>query len=422
MNQRSFRLIELPAAVEWKLFGFLSAAFALSVPFPASINSSVSILMLIVWILFIPKTFNRFADVIILSAIFWIGVLGMLYTADVEEGWFRLQQKVLLWIMPMIYLTANVDQARLVREALSVFVSGITAAALYCLAAGVGHAVQNQDSSYLFSHALAKNIDVYPYILAVCSLLCQVILLEARPNEERMPRWLSRGPAHRALIGLHVVFLFLLSVQQVLLIWGLFIGVTIIRRVKQKFHRILLIGAFMATTTLAVYWVRPLNQKFNALFLGQSTIRLDQDSPVLEDWNGRSLRKAIWTCAWDIVKEHPWLGVGTGDAQEALQRSYANRKFYLAALYNRYNAHNQYIQVLISHGTIGVVLWLGSLVWALYRFRHNTLFVIALGCTCLAMLTESMLETNKGNLLLAVVTSIFLLYSERSPRKLEQKP
>lgn len=409
MSQRNFRLIELPASVEKKLFGFLSAAFVLSVPLVASINSSVCILMLIVWILYIPKTFNRLTDIIPLSAIFWIGLLGMMYTTDTAEGWFRLQQKVLLWIMPMIYLTANVDRARLGREALSMFVIGITAAALYCVAAAAVLAMQTRDSGYFFSHALARNMDVYPYILAICSLLCQVILLETHSTGEGIQGWLHDGPMRRVLIGFHVIFLFLLSVQQVLLIWLLFIGLMILRRVQKKINRLLLIGTLVATTAIGVYWIQPLNEKFNALFLDQSTILLDQDSTVLEDWNGISLRKAIWSCAWDIVKENPWLGVGTGDGQEALQKSYANRKFYLAALYNRYNAHNQYIQVLICNGIVGVLLWLGSLVWTLYRYRHNALFVVAFGCICLSMLTESMLETNKGNLLMAIVLSIFLL-------------
>ena len=79
-------------------------------------------------------------------------------------------------------------------------------------------------------------------------------------------------------------------------------------------------------------------------------IHLDQDSSLGRSWGGGVLRLAIWQCAFDIVREYPIIGVGTGDSQQALQDSYEKRKFYFASRYNKYNAHNQYIQQMVTHG------------------------------------------------------------------------
>jgi O-antigen ligase len=98
--------------------------------------------------------------------------------------------------------------------------------------------------------------------------------------------------------------------------------------------------------------------------------------------------------------------VGTGDEQDELQRVYLNRKFYLAAHYNKFNAHNQYIQLAIGTGLIGLGLIFIASGWSFWRLRSSRLFLYALTAVLIAMLTESMLETNKGCLIFSIVVSL----------------
>ncbi|MFN7604055.1 MAG: O-antigen ligase family protein [Bacteroidota bacterium] len=116
------------------------------------------------------------------------------------------------------------------------------------------------------------------------------------------------------------------------------------------------------------------------------------------------MRRAIWVCAIDVIKNDLWLGVGTGDGQDALQESYLNRNFVLAGKYNRFNAHNQYLQVAINFGLIGLLSWLGVLIWLLYHQRRNWLLLTLITIFLFSMLTESMLETNKGVLTFSFLT------------------
>jgi O-antigen ligase len=60
-----------------------------------------------------------------------------------------------------------------------------------------------------------------------------------------------------------------------------------------------------------------IRQKFTEAFSFKDSIPLNQntDQSLGRNWGGRALRVAIWQCAWDVVREHPLVGVGLGDVQ-----------------------------------------------------------------------------------------------------------
>jgi O-antigen ligase len=137
---------------------------------------------------------------------------------------------------------------------------------------------------------------------------------------------------------------------------------------------------------------------------------LDQDSSLGKRWGGKALRLAIWKCSADIIKHHWLFGVGTGDVQDSLQQSYENRKFYFASRYNRYNAHNQYIQIALATGVVGLLLLLSCIIYPIWcykkRFRGNLylLFILIFAFICFS---ESILEASKGIIWYSFFNSIF---------------
>lgn len=404
-----------------KLFRFLTAAFVLSIPFLATVNSVTIILILLTWLLFIRKSFHALKEVFAISMMAWIAVIGMVATNNVEEGLFRIQQKAILFVVPLVYFTADVDRAKLARIISSSFVVGISSACLYCLGDASLHWIRTGSADRFLSHGFTSSIDLYPYILATGCVLAQLILVEAKRGTVEVYGWLKKGASAWALIALLVASTFLLSVQQVILIWLLFVGYQALRFGKSRTLQAAWLAGVILLTTLAVLTIQPLREKTEELIFSRSSIPLDDEAPWTGEWNGIAIRKAIWACSWDVVKANPWFGVGTGDSQDALQEAYANRKFHLAALYNRYNAHNQFLQTLIGYGFIGFAIWMGSLAWVFQRFRSNKVFIQGLLIVCLAMLTESMLETNKGNVLTSYVMMLaVLLYP--SPERAVDSP
>jgi O-antigen ligase len=102
--------------------------------------------------------------------------------------------------------------------------------------------------------------------------------------------------------------------------------------------------------------------------------------------------------------------VGTGDVQDSLQAAYEHRKFYFAAHHNKYNAHNQYLEMWLANGLAGLLIYILCLAMPLIRHVRS---ISALDYTmflCLIMVmsfTETFLNVNKGVIWYSFFNSIF---------------
>jgi O-antigen ligase len=59
------------------------------------------------------------------------------------------------------------------------------------------------------------------------------------------------------------------------------------------------------------------------------------------------------------------MGVGTGDASDELKKEFKNRG-YINGYYDNLNAHNQFLEILLENGLIGLILFLTILGYMSY--------------------------------------------------------
>ena len=126
----------------------------------------------------------------------------------------------------------------------------------------------------------------------------------------------------------------------------------------------------------------------------------------------------IWYSALQTPEDYWWHGVGVGGNTEYLKPVYASlnwQRFYE----RQYNAHNQYLGMLINLGVFGAVFFL--LIYLLYpcwykgRVRQfATLSILVLG---LNMLTENMLDRIDGVIITCAVLLIISLLSRAQHAK-----
>lgn len=67
------------------------------------------------------------------------------------------------------------------------------------------------------------------------------------------------------------------------------------------------------------------------------------------------VRVLIWKEAIGIIRANPWIGVGVGDANDALYAAY-EKEGLTGALSHKFNAHNQFFQTFIGMGLPGFIL------------------------------------------------------------------
>lgn len=114
-----------------------------------------------------------------------------------------------------------------------------------------------------------------------------------------------------------------------------------------------------------------------------------------DDFGGTSLRIKKWKSAINGVSKNPILGYGVGDGKEVLLNQYKEDKFYLG-YYNKYNAHNQYLDTLLYVGIVGLVLLCLILFYA-YRYSvHKMYLFLITNVFLIGFMTESVLNRQWG--------------------------
>jgi O-antigen ligase len=407
--KEGFRFFRLAPSIERRMFLGISYCVAFSIPFKASFNSLFCILLFVFWLFFTVKNFGKMRLLIIglTSVLFWLALLGMLYTANVEEGLFRFQQKTLLLLLPLVFGTIQLTEAEVGKIA-TVFVLGVLAACIICLLTASLHWVQFGSSEHFFSLYLVDDVivDLYPYILALLCLASMVLLSESFLGKLQLDPFFKKPFIGISLIVFFTTFILLLSVKQ--LIVALILGVLLYAIRINRAHSFVLLTCAILMIASSIFIMPTLRVRVEEALSEQNKENpLDQNPAGASPLNGVALRRALWICVLDVIKENPWIGVGSGDGQDELQKAYANREFVLAADYNRYNAHNQYLQVAVNFGIIGLSIWACSFVALGAIFKKNWLFLTLMSLVLFSMLTESLLETNKGALTLSFLLTLF---------------
>ncbi len=123
-------------------------------------------------------------------------------------------------------------------------------------------------------------------------------------------------------------------------------------------------------------------------------------------------RYIIWTNAIEIAKENFITGVGTGDTKDKLKWKYVENlqfNYYIRA----YNAHNQYLQILIALGIFGLLIFIIGQIYGIYLSFQKKYFLYFLFILLIFinLLTESMLERQSGVSFFAIFNALLCFFA-----------
>jgi O-antigen ligase len=391
------------------------------------LNSILAILTFAYWLFFLKKKFVlrsvRGSLVIIFTITYLLIAIGYFNSSNTEEALFRMQQKIPLLIFPVIFGTIKFDYAQFLRRILwSLSIATVSGCAV-CLLYGLYAYLDTGNIKLLFGYELIILKDMQPHVLALCCFLSITFHLQRILNS-RVGILANKNIVDWCILIFLSLFIILLSNRMILFCWSITMLYFLYRFIPSLPGRVALTLSFIALLVLAVIFNPSLNSQWKDLidFSEENSIQLDQDKSLGRGWGGKTVRLSIWKCSFDVIKEHWVLGVGTGDAQDELQKAYERRKFYFASMYNRYNAHNQYLQNLLMNGILALVAFLASLIYPLFlslkkedSLRIYTIFLLAV---ILIFCTESYLEINKGIVFYSFFNSIFafcLIKDKRNP-------
>jgi len=397
--------------IELTVYSWLCIGIVYSMLFLTYLNSILSILLAVFWLIFSKKKFDissaKTKLMILFISLYIIGIFGMLYTSNTDAGIATLKTQSAILFFPLIFGTTSVLTRSLLKKITTHF---LIATALACVAE-LGYGIYNYFQTGNIEQLTGKNILIFhgfrPISMSLFCLLAIIIAFEKIYTNSTKNKILLYF-----CIFLTTAVIFLLSERIILLSWLIIVLYFLLRIFQQLQYKILFIASTISIIIISGFAIPSVKKQWTELFDSSptSTIILDQDSSLGKSWGGKALRVAIWKCSSDILKDHLLIGVGTGDVQDSLQQAYENRKFYFASRYNRYNAHNEYLQITLANGLPGLLILLSCIIYPLFHYKKKftgNIYLLFLLLFTLAAVSESILEINKGIIWYSFFNSIF---------------
>ncbi len=405
-----------------KVFGIALYLVVFTIPFGGALNSASIILLAVCWIAegeFASKIRSLRERPIILLYIAFYGayLIGMLYTENRSVGQFNLEKKMTLLALPIILGTSTSFNWQMRNAALWCFVVSCCLAALINMGGAIYQFVRFDDTSYFFHEKLTSIVQLQTPYFGMFMALTIVILTNYWLNErDRLSKWMKIIWSVSVL--LIICYIVLLSARTAIIFITLY-GVVVAFTASKKGARwaglgicILAVGIVALMVAQSEYlqerFVKPLVSDITAIDGGRET--------------GLSIRIVKWKCSLVGFKDHPILGVGTGDATDTQGGCYEKEGFWGMYPQYRYNSHNQYLEVALTLGLMGLLLFLASVLFSLLSAlqRKDYLFLSFLALFSFCCLTESILERQWGIVFFTFFVSLFTF--SPGPAGTQRKP
>ena len=402
--------------VKDNLFLFALQLVAFTLPFQEGLINSWSIIILFfIWVFtnnflgFWNNLKTRTLGWFFLGYFLWL-IIALLYSEDMSYGLSDIEYKLTFLIFPLLILTSDRIKYKHILGVVRVFYITLFLLSIYMIAnAWINLESQSPNAikntlDYFTYERLAANVGIQPIYLSmymVFALFAVIwdLFLEQKSKLSKSQEVIAQFLAFNfylmvVLLSSRMELLIMLSIGSLLILW-----VEYEKKNKKWFKAIFKILA-LGSVTIVLLGAFPVNK-------ARYEEMLDFEKDYTENkWGGRSIRFQKWLNTLELISEQPLLGTGTGDLQNELQKVYKRNNFDIAYGY-RFNPHNQYLQTWATFGLFGLFFLFGIFIFSLKYayYSSNKLYILLVFILALSMITESILERQKG----LVFFSFFLL-------------
>ncbi len=325
---------------------------------------------------------------LLFAALFLIFVYGYFISSDMATAARDLEIKLYLFAIPVFYVMLKPFSEKEKRLVLWLFVVTCITFIITALGIALYHFINTGENHFYYKDLLAFT-PLHPSYAGMFQAFAAVIIVM-----HLLTNWgiLSSKRKIVLLAALLLITLFIFLLTAKMAIASIFILCSIAFYVwgkqylgKQKTILIIILGNICA---LGAMLSLPYTRERIKLLFTYNEVAYD---------NSVNSRKEIWNAATDVIAQNPLTGTGTGDAEADLIQAYANNGFKLG-VEEKYNAHNQYLQILVETGWLGLLAFVGCLFLCLrLAIKHkNYLYLAFLLLWMVNISTESMLDTQSG--------------------------
>ncbi len=416
----------LSSDIHAKVYLYLFQILAFVLPIHERLVSPVIILIGLNWLLELNfrEKFRRIRGsrknrLLMLFTLIYLPYLAGFYYSDNFTGWsgawFALEVKLSLVVFPLLFATIvpeSIDP-RFYNKILKAFISGCIASSIIIINLAIFHYFKEGTSSVFFYSRLSDPF--HPSYLSLYYSFAMAILLY----------WLIRNYSSNQTKTVFVILLifyfqlltiFLSSKAGIIGVFIVCLLLILYALIKIKKSGWLPVGTLLAFAAIYFFILIITPPALSRFVAVKGVMEQEEKGQINTDTDeSTASRVLIWKSSWEVIREHPLWGVGTGDVKQAVLKKYREKHITLA--YQKgLNAHNQFLQTWMATGLPGLILLLLSFaVPAWYAFRKGKIiYLIFIALMVFHNLVESMLERQAGVVFYGFMNALLFYYSFRS--------
>jgi len=388
-----------------RIYLILFSVLAFSLPLNRIISSYLIGLIILNWFLegrFIKKFRSVSAshhrlDTLLFAGLFLAYLAGMIYTSNTREGWTSVQVKLSMFVFPVVFATLDTGTFEGNKRLIPLFsmIAGTFVSGLVCLGwAFVKYSDHGDPGSFYYIDLSVFHHPGYMAMFMVFSVALLNYFLQVPPGKRKYRVY--EKVMMIFLILFYSGFVILLSskagIITLILIFFLHISYVIFIRRKYLYGS----GLVLVISLMFVVLLKLFPYSVTRFGVTGDVMATEQRSGE-ETSDGTVERILIWRHSMELVNEHFFFGLGTGDVTDALVALYDSIDFH-DARDKKLNAHNEYLQTFLTLGIAGfLILLLSLLLPAIYSIRKKQYvyfaFLLIIGFN---ILVESMFLRQAG--------------------------
>ena len=377
--------------------------------FSVSILPKVTTILIILYALFSLVNYKKIdlrnlwlqKSFLLLILIYFILIVGLIYTSDLSSGLRKIQTQISFLIFPL-FLGTKIITKKNRNTYLFMFVLGVLVTVSVCFGYGLYRFFSNESMYVLDEFSKTNNIflyvefskflDLHPTYFSIYIAVSFFALIELPKSFFSDRPVLKRGIVLILLLALILtsskggIFSFVIS--------GVVYTAYVYMNKKRKFvlKKILILCAGV----MAVFFLNPMLYKRSEQLL----VSFDKFWIRNEQLNeSTSIRFGLWKLSTDVSKENMFFGHGTGSVYRTLNDNciYLFSFSICESLRNK-NCHNQYLNFLVSNGILILLPFLFVMVKSILNALRNRdvfllFFIVFMG---LNFMFESLLQRERG--------------------------
>ena len=351
--------------------------------------------------------------VLIFMSISLLAFAGILYSEDKDEGLSMATRQWAILIIPVLFSITCLNLEKYKLNLICIFGLSCTLTIIYLYADAVYTIYYfHMPFSSLFTlifmnHNFSMPIKLHATYLSIYTAISLLAFLYLLFNKKALQqKWVYIICTVVLCVGLiqlssRAVFIAFLIVFNLVFPFFLFHG-------KKRIIFFLTASFISVAVLLLIFKV----DSFKTRYISELKTDLKGDVKIIENTEPRLAR---WKGLMELVKKSPVVGYGTGAERKLLKEKYFEKGLYISYV-NEFNAHSQYLSILLRFGIIGLALFIYILYFGFVNAirKKDIVFLSFLVIIAVVSVSENYLDMDRGIFFYSFFFSIFLLNGRRA--------